>query len=62
MCYGVHNLADIRQASSAFGIFCGTVAAAQLLFPGDLFHNRRAAVFGNISYDILLGEFKAITD
>jgi hypothetical protein len=42
--------------------FCSANAAAELLFPGDLFHDLRPVVVGKMVFDVLPEECKAITD
>ena len=59
---GFHHLADIGQASTALGVAVGTVAGFGLLFRHDPFHDERAAVLGEIVFNILLGIAKAVAN
>jgi len=58
----VHHLADIRQASFAFGVFGGALTWSHLLCGPYLFHNHRAAVLYEILPDVFAGIFKTITN
>jgi hypothetical protein len=57
-----HHLADIRQASPAFGILRCAVAAPRFFFQGDFFANQRAAVFYIIIFDIPFRKIETMAD
>jgi hypothetical protein len=60
--YRFHHLADIRQASPAFGILRCAVAAPRFFFQGDFFANQRAAVFYIIIFDIPFRKIETVAD
>ena len=57
----VHHPADIRQTSSAPGIFSGALTAAEFLCGHDLFHYERTAVIQQILLDVFAGILETIT-
>ena len=60
--YPVHHPADIGQASSAFGIPVGAVAATGFFLGGDFFQNQGTVVLNEIRFNNFPGIPEAITD
>jgi hypothetical protein len=58
----IHHLADIRQASCAFGVLGGALTRPHLLCGLYLFHNHRASVRYEILPDVFDGIFKTMAD
>jgi hypothetical protein len=58
----VHHLADIAQASPAFGVFHRALTISKFLFGLDFFHDRGAPIPPVILLDIFSSEAKTVTN
>jgi len=58
----VHQLADITNASTAFGIFDGALASARLLFRENPLQYRGPAVEKDVLLDVGCGISEAVTN
>jgi hypothetical protein len=58
----VHNPADIRQTSTAFGVLRSTLTTTEFFLGLYFLHNKRMSIFPQVILDIFSGVFKTVTD